>query len=149
MLVDSRPVRPAGRGRDDLRRRAARVVRAGKRQGAGDPVASRTARWRPGDPAAQRRRLGALDRDRRISCARCSGAQSQHHHFLYASSGPSVGQWLVAHGDGGRLIGGAVKLTEPSDSIGRLHAGEVVEITVTNISRLQPMLDEAVRRAAR
>jgi hypothetical protein len=33
-----------------------------------------------------------------------------------------------------------VKLTKPSDSIGRLHAGEVVEITVTNISQLQPML---------
>jgi UDP-glucose 4-epimerase len=68
------------------------------------------------------------------------GPQRQHHHFLYASSGPSVGQWLIAHGDGGRLIGGQVKLTKPSDSIGRLHAGEVVEITVANLSQLQPML---------
>jgi UDP-glucose 4-epimerase len=68
------------------------------------------------------------------------GPTSGHHHFLYASSGPSVGQWLIAHGDGGRLIGGQVKLTKPSDSIGRLHAGEVVEITVMNISQLQPML---------
>ena len=39
-------------------------------------------------------------------------------HFLYASSGPSVGQWLVAHGAGGRLIAGAVRIDEPGD-IGR------------------------------
>ena len=30
------------------------------------------------------------------------------HHFLYASSGPSVGQWWMAHGAGGRLVAGAV-----------------------------------------
>ena len=32
------------------------------------------------------------------------------HHFLYASSGPSIGQWFLAHRAGGRLIAGAVRV---------------------------------------
>jgi UDP-glucose 4-epimerase len=52
-----------------------------------------------------------------------------NHHFLYASNGPSVGQWLVAHGAGGRLIAGAVRLSDRDDSLASLHAGEVVELT--------------------
>jgi hypothetical protein len=55
-----------------------------------------------------------------------------HRHFVYASSGPSVGQWWLAHHAGGRLIAGAVKLDGKSDKLGRLHPGEVVEITVGN-----------------
>ena len=35
------------------------------------------------------------------------------HHFLYVSSGPSVGQWVMAHGAGGRLVAGAVRLQDP------------------------------------
>jgi hypothetical protein len=50
-------------------------------------------------------------------------------HFLYASHGPSVGQWLIAHGAGGRLIGGAVLLDDRGDSLGSLRAGEVVEVS--------------------
>jgi UDP-glucose 4-epimerase len=50
------------------------------------------------------------------------------HHFVYASSGPSIGQWLMAHKAGGRLIGGAVRLRRAGDQIGPLRAGEVVEI---------------------
>jgi UDP-glucose 4-epimerase len=53
-------------------------------------------------------------------------------HFLYASSGPSVGQWLFAHGAGGRLVGGQVTVDDRDDGVGRLHAGEVVEVTVRN-----------------
>ena len=34
------------------------------------------------------------------------------HHFLYASSGPSVGQWWMAHGAGGRLVAGAIRLQD-------------------------------------
>jgi len=33
-----------------------------------------------------------------------------HKHFYYASSGPSLGQWLVAHGAGGQLVAGAARL---------------------------------------
>ena len=44
-------------------------------------------------------------------------------HFLYASSGPSLAQWLLAHGDGGRLVAGAVRLSDhggwPIGSTGR------------------------------
>ena len=52
------------------------------------------------------------------------------HHFLYASNGPSVGQWWLAHGAGGRLIAGAVKLSDTDDSVGRLHAGELVQLSL-------------------
>jgi hypothetical protein len=57
------------------------------------------------------------------------------HHFLYESSGPSVGQWLVAHGAGGQPVAGAVKLLDKDDSLGRLHPGEVVEVVVTGRSQ--------------
>jgi UDP-glucose 4-epimerase len=50
------------------------------------------------------------------------------HHFLYASSGPSVGQWWMAHGAGGRLVAGAVRLQDRDDSVGHLRPGEVVEL---------------------
>jgi UDP-glucose 4-epimerase len=52
-----------------------------------------------------------------------------HHAFLYASSGPSVGQWWLAHSAGGRLVGGAVRLSDGRDHLGRLRAGEVIEIS--------------------
>jgi hypothetical protein len=61
------------------------------------------------------------------------------HHFLYASSGPSIGQWWMAHGAGGRLVAGAVRLQDKDDRVGRLHAGEVVELECTN-SRQVTML---------
>jgi UDP-glucose 4-epimerase len=50
------------------------------------------------------------------------------HHFLYASSGPSIGQWWMAHAAGGRLVAGAVQLQDDDDNVGNLHAGEVVEL---------------------
>jgi UDP-glucose 4-epimerase len=50
------------------------------------------------------------------------------HHFLYASSGPSIGQWWMARAAGGRLVAGAVQLQDNDDNVGNLHAGEVVEL---------------------
>ncbi len=55
-------------------------------------------------------------------------------HFLYASNGPSVGQWWLAHGAGGRLIAGAVRLGDAGDPVGSLHAGEVIELRVSTIA---------------
>jgi UDP-glucose 4-epimerase len=73
---------------------------------------------------------------------RLSDRMGYNRHFLYASSGPSVGQWLFAHGAGGRLVAGAVKLDDPDDSVGRLRSGEVVELTVRNAGTLLPMLEK-------
>jgi hypothetical protein len=67
-------------------------------------------------------------------------AMGYRGHFLYASSGPSLGQWLFAHGAGGRLVAGAVRLEDRDDSLGRLRPGEVVEVTVTSVNELQPLL---------
>jgi hypothetical protein len=64
------------------------------------------------------------------------------HHFLYSSNGPSVGQWWLAHGAGGRLIAGAVRIDDPGDSLGRLHAGEVIELTITRARDSLPLLEK-------
>jgi hypothetical protein len=61
-------------------------------------------------------------------------------HFLYASNGPSVGQWWLAHRAGGRLIAGAVHLGDGDDPLGNLRAGEVVELSVTQASDVLPLL---------
>jgi hypothetical protein len=61
-------------------------------------------------------------------------------HFLYASSGPSIGQWLVAKGAGGKLVAGAVRLEDADDSLGSLRPGEVVEFSVGSAEALQPLL---------
>jgi UDP-glucose 4-epimerase len=50
------------------------------------------------------------------------------HHFLYASSGPSLGQWLFAHGAGGRPVAGAVRLGDDDYSFSRIHPGDVIEV---------------------
>jgi hypothetical protein len=62
-------------------------------------------------------------------------------HFLYASSGPSVGQWLFAHGAGGRLVAGAVVVDDRGDRFGLLRPGEVVQLTVTQPSEAQALVD--------
>jgi hypothetical protein len=67
-------------------------------------------------------------------------AIGHRHHFLYSSSGPSVGQWLVAHGAGGRLVAGAVKLDDRHDPLGRLRAGEVIEVAVSSPAQLQSLM---------
>jgi hypothetical protein len=73
---------------------------------------------------------------------RWGGDLGYSRRFLYASAGPSVGQWLTAHAAGGRLVAGAVSLKSPASRIGALHAGEVVEIVVPNASSLPVMLGE-------
>jgi UDP-glucose 4-epimerase len=73
---------------------------------------------------------------------RWGGDLGNRHHFLYASAGPSVGQWLTAHAAGGRLVAGAVSLRRANDRLGPLHAGEVVELRVSNVSELPEMLAE-------
>jgi processive 1,2-diacylglycerol beta-glucosyltransferase len=73
---------------------------------------------------------------------RLMGLMGYQRHFLYASSGPSIGQWLVAHGAGGRLVEGAVRLQDADDALGPLRPGEVVEFNVANARTLQPMLSK-------
>lgn len=77
---------------------------------------------------------------------RLSDRMGYRRHFLYASSGPSVGQWWLAHGAGGRLVAGAIKLRDADDSVGWLRAGEVVELSVPNVRELVPMLDKLAWR---
>jgi UDP-glucose 4-epimerase len=63
-------------------------------------------------------------------------------HFLYASAGPSIGQWLFAHGAGGRLVAGAVTVDDRGDRFGLLRPGEVVELTVRSPFEMQGLADE-------
>jgi UDP-glucose 4-epimerase len=63
-----------------------------------------------------------------------------HRHFLYVSSGPSVGQWWMAHGAGGRLVAGAVRLQDKDDRVGNLHAGEVIELTLTSTRQIPSLI---------
>jgi hypothetical protein len=65
-----------------------------------------------------------------------------HNHFLYESNGPSLGQWLVAHGAGGRLVAGAVRLQDSDDSLRALRPGQVVEVVVSDQSQVKPLLDK-------
>ncbi|MBV9607050.1 MAG: NAD-dependent epimerase/dehydratase family protein [Solirubrobacterales bacterium] len=69
-----------------------------------------------------------------------------HHHFLYASSGPSVGQWFMAHGAGGRLVAGAVRLRDLDDRVGNLHAGEVIELTLTSSRQVHALVSRLEER---
>ena len=95
-----------------------------------------------GDQALPRLPTGGLVRwlGTRGELRHLIGSMGYRHHFLYASSGPSVGQWLFAHGAGGRLVAGAVRLQDRDDSLGELRPGEVVEVTITNSGELQPLL---------
>ncbi len=68
------------------------------------------------------------------------GPMGFHHHFLYTSNAPSLGQWLVAHGAGGRLIAGAVRLSDGGDPLGRLRAGEVIELRITSPAEARALL---------
>ncbi len=95
-----------------------------------------------GDQAVPRLRGGGIVRwlETGDQLRRVLGSTGSSKHFLYASSGPSVGQWFVAHGDGGRLVAGAVRLGDNDDSIGRLRPGEVIELSANSPSSLEPIL---------
>jgi hypothetical protein len=66
------------------------------------------------------------------------------NHFLYESSGPSVGQWLVAHGAGGRLVAGAVRLHDGDDTLGQLRPGEVVEVSFSSPAQFTHVLGKLI-----
>jgi UDP-glucose 4-epimerase len=80
---------------------------------------------------------------------RLRGAMSDGHHFVYASSGPSVGQWWLAHHAGGRLVAGALRIQHGNATLPRLRAGDVVEIEVqagTNVAALITTLQTDLAR---
>jgi hypothetical protein len=77
---------------------------------------------------------------------RLLGTDDVDRHFLYASSGPSIGQWLVAHQAGGRLVAGAVSLHDADDTLGPLHPGEVVALDVSDRAQLEVVLGKLLRR---
>ena len=62
------------------------------------------------------------------------------HDFIYASSGPSIGQWLLAHHAGGQLVGGAVRLRDATDRVGPLRTGEVIEVSGRSTSGVLSIL---------
>jgi UDP-glucose 4-epimerase len=66
-------------------------------------------------------------------------------HFLYTSRGPSIGQWWVAHGAGGRLIAGAIRL-DGGDTVGTLRPGEVVELSVRSSGELLALVSQLRQR---
>jgi UDP-glucose 4-epimerase len=66
------------------------------------------------------------------------------HHFVYASSGPSLGQWWVAHNSGGRLVAGAVLLDDRDDR-GPLRPGQVVEVRVANAGETASLVTKLAR----
>ncbi|MFZ0386717.1 MAG: NAD-dependent epimerase/dehydratase family protein [Solirubrobacteraceae bacterium] len=70
------------------------------------------------------------------------GRTGDGRHFLYASSGPSLGQWLFAHDAGGRLVAGAVSLHDADDSLGQLHSGEVIALNVADPAQLEIVLSK-------
>ncbi len=95
-----------------------------------------------GDQAVPRLPTGGLVRwlGARGQLRRLITSMGYSRHFLYASSGPSLGQWLIAHGAGGRLVAGAVRLQDSDDPLGRLRPGEVVEVAITSQRQLMPLL---------
>jgi UDP-glucose 4-epimerase len=101
-------------------------------------------RLRAGDQAVPRLSGGGLVRwlGTRGQLHRMLHAMGFGRHFLYASSGPSVGQWWLAHGAGGRLIAGAVRLEDVGDAVGPLHAGEVIEVTAGSLTDAVPLLQK-------
>jgi UDP-glucose 4-epimerase len=69
---------------------------------------------------------------------------SRSHHFVYASSGPSLGQWWVAHNSGGRLVAGAV-LLDDRDARAPLRPGQVVELRISNAGQASSLLAKLMR----
>ncbi|HET9073443.1 MAG TPA: NAD-dependent epimerase/dehydratase family protein [Solirubrobacteraceae bacterium] len=72
-----------------------------------------------------------------------------HHPFLYASSGPSLGQWLFAHGTGGRLVAGRLQVGPgwrgwDRGTLANLHAGAVIAV---RFSSLRQAVDELAKVA--
>jgi UDP-glucose 4-epimerase len=96
-----------------------------------------------GDQAVPRLPTGGLVRwlGTRGQLRQLTSSMGSRRHFLYVTRGPSIGQWLLAHGAGGRPIAGAVRL-ERDDTVGRLRAGEVVELNVASLGDLNPLMTQ-------
>jgi hypothetical protein len=75
--------------------------------------------------------VGWLHTDRRLR--ELEHELGWRHRFLYASSGPSLAQYLLAEHAGGRLVEGKVRLSYPGQMPRRLRAGEVIELRVTSL----------------
>jgi hypothetical protein len=52
----------------------------------------------------------------------------------------------MAHGAGGRLVAGAVRLGDLDDRVGNLHAGEVIELSLTSSSQLPALVGKLEQR---
>ena len=102
------------------------------------PAAGQLRGLGPGDQAIPRLQGGGLVRwletgDQLHRLTAPLGVYRQHN-FIYASSAPSFGQWLLAHGAGGRLVAGAVRLQDGHEQIGTLRMGEVIEVSSSSVS---------------
>jgi hypothetical protein len=101
------------------------------------PTAAELSMLQPGDQAIPRLGGGGLWRwletgDQLHRLTAPLGLHHGQHHFMYDSSGPSIGQWWLAKSAGGRLIGGAVRLQDATDPIGPVRTGEVIEINASS-----------------
>jgi UDP-glucose 4-epimerase len=106
------------------------------------PTGGELAFVRFGDQAVPRLHGGGLVRwlETGDQLKRVLRAMGLSRHFLYASSGPSIGQWMLAHGDGGRLVAGAVRLGDRDDALGQLRPGEVIELTASSPAAVGPLI---------
>ena len=78
-------------------------------------------------------------------CVRLERRLGWHHNFLYTSSGPSLAQYLLAKGVGGRLVAGKVRISKPGQLPRSLRKGEVVELRVTSLSTARRELEQLKR----
>jgi UDP-glucose 4-epimerase len=101
-----------------------------------------------GDQALPRLPTGGLVRwlGTRGQLRRLIDSMGYRRHFLYSSSGPSLGQWLFAHGAGGRLVAGAVRLKDRDDTLGQLKPGEVIEFSFQTPNQFAPLLVKLLNR---
>ncbi|MBV9820246.1 MAG: NAD-dependent epimerase/dehydratase family protein [Solirubrobacterales bacterium] len=76
------------------------------------------------------------------------GPTRHGRHFLYATNGPCLGQWLFAHDAGGRLVAGALLLHDADDSLHGLRPGQVVEVKVSSVAQLQTVRHKLIEALA-
>jgi hypothetical protein len=68
------------------------------------------------------------------------------HPSLYVSHGPSLGQWLVVHGAGGRMVSGAVILdSDHDDSLHALRAGDVIEVSTWGSEQVDAVIGRLIK----
>ncbi|MGC9221409.1 MAG: MGDG synthase family glycosyltransferase [Solirubrobacteraceae bacterium] len=80
--------------------------------------------------------FGWISTDHRLDRLRLHQLERELHwgnHFLYTSTGPSLAQFLIANGMGGRLVVGKVHLNRPGVLPRTVQQGEVIELRVTSL----------------